>query len=233
MSTSKPLPLWNQLTLDIDLGNIHMTRTAKKQKYYVVWKGRRTGIFATWEECAAQVKGFTGARYKAFASRLEAEKALRSRPEKYTGKPVPIEERLIASQKPLLASYSVDAACSGVPGLLEYRGVFTRTGEEIFREGPFQNGTNNVGEFLAIVHALKWLKRQKLSEPVYSDSATAIKWVRRKVCNTALVPDKSNARLFKKIAQAEAWLRENEVDNPLLKWDTGAWGEIPADFGRK
>ncbi len=229
MTASKPIPLWNQLTLDLDVGTVQMTRTAQKQKYYVVWKGRRTGIFVTWEECSAQVKGFTGARYKAFPSRLEAEKAFRNGP----GKAVTLEERITSREKPLLQSYSVDAACSGVPGPLEYRGVVTRTGEEIFHEGPFQNGTNNVGEFLAIVQALQWLKRRKLSEPVYSDSATAIKWVRRKACRTTLVQDSTNAKLFKLIARAEQWLRENEIQNVILKWETQEWGEIPADFGRK
>ncbi len=229
MTASKPIPLWNQLTFDLDAGTVQMTRSAQKQKYYVVWKGRRTGIFETWEECAAQVKGFTGARYKAFPTRLEAEQAFRNGP----GKPVSLAERITSQEKPILQSLSVDAACSGVPGPLEYRGVHTRTGEEIFHEGPFENGTNNVGEFLAIVQALQWLKRKQLSEPVYSDSVTALKWVRRKVCHTTLVKDKSNAKLFKRIAQAEQWLRENELKTPILKWATSKWGEIPADFGRK
>ncbi len=233
MSASKPIPLWNQLTFEIDLGTVRMKKTAQKQKYYVVWKGRRTGIFSTWDECAAQVKGFTGARYKAFPSRSEAEQAYQGGPVRSSGKASGMEKYTTSREKPILQSYSVDAACSGVPGPLEYRGVFTRTGQEIFREGPYQNGTNNVGEFLAIVQALKWLKRKKLSEPVYSDSATAIKWVRRKVCNTSLKPDARNARLFKLIDQAEKWLHENEVKNPVIKWETREWGEIPADYNRK
>jgi len=90
-------------------------------------------------------------------------------------------------QSAIAGSYCVDAACSGSPGRLEYRGVVTSTGKEFFRQGPFENGTNNVGEFLAIVHALIWLKRKKVSSPVYSDSQTAITWVKRKACNTDLI----------------------------------------------
>ncbi len=210
-----------------------MTRKAKKSKYYVVWKGRRTGIFTTWEECSAQVNGYPDASYKAFDTLMEAERAWKGEYAAYAGKPASSQRWLFTPASPVRQSICVDAACSGSPGPLEYRGIATGTGKEIFREGPFENGTNNVGEFLAIVHALQWLKSQKASDPVYSDSETGIKWVRRKKCNTTLAPDGHNRALFKRISQAEAWLRENEVKNPILKWDTHLWGEIPADFNRK
>jgi ribonuclease HI len=127
----------------------------------------------------------------------------------------------------------VDAACSGSPGRLEYRGVDLRSGKEIFHQGPFANGTNNIGEFLAIVHALVMLKKKGSALPVYSDSDTAITWVKAKHCNTRLAADKMNAPLFELIDRAEEWLAEHKKNNPVLKWDTQAWGEIPADFNRK
>ena len=206
---------------------------SRNAKFYVVWKGRKTGVFSSWEECAAQVQGFTGAQYKSFASRLAAEQALRGKYETHVGKPVSSGEWLFAPNPPIAESYCVDAACSGSPGRLEYRGVVTSTGKEFFRQGPYENGTNNVGEFLALVHALAWLKRKRKSSPVYSDSETAIAWVKKKACNTELVPDGRNALLFELITQAEDWLDENTITNPILKWDTQAWGEIPADFNRK
>ncbi len=210
-----------------------MTRKAKKSKYYVVWKGRRPGIFSTWEECSAQVSGYPGARYKAFDTRLQAERAWKGDVAAAAARPASSQRWLFGPDSPVPESLCVDAACSGSPGPLEYRGVSTATGKEIFRQGPFENGTNNVGEFLAIVHALQWLAPKKSSEPVYSDSETGIKWVRRKKCNTTLAPDGRNQELFRRIAKAEAWLRENELRNPILKWDTHDWGEIPADFNRK
>ena len=216
---------------------------AKCATTYVVWKGRKTGIFTTWEECAEQVKGFAGAEYKAFESRAAAEKALQGDYSQYAGKPASSGQWLFAPVPPVAESYCVDAACSGSPGRLEYRGVHTSTGKGIFRQGPFENGTNNIGEFLAIVHALAWLQKKGIAAPVYSDSETAIAWVRAKKCNSDLLPDARNAPLFELIARAEAWLAENEfvVTNgcqlrnhfPVLKWDTEAWGEIPADFNRK
>lgn len=206
---------------------------AGKGKVYVVWQGRKTGIFPTWEACKAQVDGFAGAQYKAFASREAAERALAGTYQEYAGKPASRGEWLFAPEPPLSGSYCVDAACSGSPGPVEYRGVETATGEEIFRQGPFANGTNNVGEFLAIVHALAWMAQNGVAAAVYSDSETALAWVRGRKCKTELLRDGRNAALFERIARAEAWLRANEVTTPVLKWDTQAWGEIPADFNRK
>jgi ribonuclease HI len=204
-----------------------------KAKFYVVWKGRKTGIYTSWEDCAAQVIGFMGAEYKAFASRAEAKRALQSHYGRYAGKPASSGQWLLSPEPPIAESYCVDAACSGSPGRLEYKGVQTSTGKVIFRQGPFENGTNNVGEFLAIVYALEWLKQKRIEAPVYSDSGTAIAWVKKKRCNTNLIQDKKNASLFNLITRAEDWLDENKLINPVLKWDTRAWGEIPADFNRK
>jgi ribonuclease HI len=116
---------------------------------------------------------------------------------------------------------------------VEYRCLHTRTREVIFQQGPFANGTNNVGEFLAIVHALAFCQQKGLTLPIYSDSYNAILWVSQKKCNTRLARDGSNEELFALIERAERWLQQNEYENEVLKWETEAWGEIPADYGRK
>ncbi len=209
---------------------------AKGQKYYVVWKGHKTGIFTSWDECSAQVTGYPGAKYKSFASRKAAEEAFRSdHKASDKGRQVsrPSQERPLKIGQPILTSYSVDASCIGNPGELEYRCVYTETRKEIFRQGPFEHGTNNVGEFLAIVHALALFKREGLALPIYSDSKNAIAWVHEKRCKTKLKLDEKNAELFRLIERAEKWLKENEYANQILKWKTEAWGENPADFGRK
>lgn len=204
-----------------------------KPKFYVVWEGRETGVFETWKECSAQVTGYAGAKYKAFPSRAFAEKAFQGDYEDYKGQDVQNQAWLFAMDGPNPDSYSVDAACSGNPGIMEYRGVRTKSGEEIFRKGPYQQGTNNIGEFLALVHALALFKKEGDPTPIYSDSRVAMSWVRQKQCKTNLKPSKKNAQLFDIIEGAETWLQENEYPNEILKWDTKAWGEIPADFGRK
>ncbi|MFQ5651421.1 MAG: viroplasmin family protein [bacterium] len=208
-----------------------------KQKYYVVWKGRKSGIFESWQECNKQVSGFAGARFKAFPTRQAAEQAFQNDSSDYIGaktfEPDLSAEKLKAIGAPVLDSISVDAACDMVTGVMEYRGVETRTGKVLFQRGPFEGGTNNVGEFLAIVHAAALLKKQNSKLPIYTDSRTAMSWVRKKKANTKLAATKKNEKLFELIAQAEQWLAENEISNKILKWETRAWGEIAADYGRK
>ncbi|MCO5265008.1 MAG: ribonuclease H family protein [Lentimicrobium sp.] len=206
---------------------------AKKQKYYVVWSGRETGIFNSWEECERQISGFKTARYKSYDSIQEAKDAF--------AMGAPAKSTVISKagagsaggKVPFMISISVDAACSGNPGVMEYQGVETSTKRRLFHGGPFPEGTNNIGEFLAIVHGLGYLKKHNLSIPVYTDSKTAMAWVRNKKANTKIEPSRKNAALLDLIRRAEAWLRNNSWDNPILKWETTVWGEIPADFGRK
>ena len=203
-----------------------------KQKYYVVWKGRKPGIYSNWAECAAQVKGFADAQYKAFENRSAAQAAFRGDYEEYKGRPGRTQQWLFAPTRPALPSICVDAACAGSPGPLEYRGVLTESGEQLFHAGPFPYGTNNVGEFLAIVLAMDWLITKQHDWPIYSDSTNAIAWIRAGKCNTKLRRTSSNRLLFDFIARAEEALKTYPPFK-VLKWDTQAWGEIPADFGRK
>lgn len=208
----------------------------KKQKYYVVWKGRKTGVFSSWNICKKQIEGFEDAQFKSFTNKSEAEKAYKKTFADYKGKNTK-KATLSAKEKygtPILKSLAVDAACSGNPGILEYRGVLTNSKKQVFIQGPFKNGTNNIGEFLALVHGIALLKSKNLHNyPIYSDSKIAIKWVKRKKCNTKVVFNQTNKPLLELIERAEKWLQNNTYTNPILKWETKAWGEIPADFGRK
>jgi ribonuclease HI len=200
-------------------------------KFYVVWKGRRPGIYRTWADCSAQVNGFVGAQYKAFDSLPVAEEALRHPFADYMGKPAP-RQILLATPPYITESWSTDAACSGNPGRLEYRCVHTASGAEIFHH-TFQEGTSNIGEFLALVEALELLQQKNSHLPIYTDSHNAVLWVNAKKCRTRQARSPRNAPLFERIAHAVAWLASNTFPNKILKWDTAAWGEIKADFGRK
>lgn len=206
---------------------------AKKSKWYVVWQGHEPGIYDTWEECKVQTAGYAGARYKGFDSRSEAMRAYEDGAESYVRHNYLREADALSSAPPSFRALAVDAACSGNPGVLEYRGVLVDERREIFHVGPFPKGTNNIGEFLAIVHALALLKKHNLSMPIYSDSVTAIAWVRNKRCKTLLPRDAQTEHLLGVVARAEQWLKENTYQTQILKWDTSRWGEIPADFGRK
>jgi len=205
----------------------------KKITYYVVWSGRTPGVYATWADCEQQVKGFEGAKYKGFASQAEAEQAFHESPEKYIVRKAENTAKAKSLTKPVLPALAVDAACSGNPGVMEFRGVTADNGTEVFHRGPFVCGTNNIGEFLAIVLGLAWLKQNKLPWALYSDSRTALAWLKKGHADTKIEWNASNQDLFMMVRKAEMWLHDNTWTTPIYKWDTKAWGEIPADFGRK
>lgn len=204
-----------------------------KKRYYVVWNGVEPGIYNSWSECETQIKGVKQALYKSFATKGEAERAYNSSPQLYIGKDTKKEKATREWPATVeLQAIAVDAACSGNPGQMEYRGVYLATGQEIFHFGPIY-GTNNIGEFLAIVHGLALLKQKQSNMPVYSDSRNALLWVKQRTCKTKLPRTAESEDLFKYIERAEKWLKENHYSNRLIKWETDQWGEIPADFGRK
>ena len=204
-----------------------------KNKFYVVWEGKNPGVYASWEECKQQVQGFEGAKYKSFENEALANEAYHSSYWSFVSKKTP--KTLPANVKPPIEdALSVDAACSGNPGVMEYRGVYVKTKQEIFRQGAFEDGTNNVGEFLALVHGLALLKQKNSKMPLYTDSVTAIAWIKAKKCKTKLEKTPKNEAIFDLIRRAENWLMDNQpLANEILKWNTEHWGEIPADFGRK
>lgn len=211
----------------------------KKKNFYTVWNGVEPGVYSDWKDCKRQIDGYEGAIYKSFPSKEEAESAFNDNPWKYIGKQAQAnvnKTRTISitnNPEIIKNSIAVDAACSGNPGDLEYRGVYIQTGEEIFRQGPFEMGTNNIGEFLAIVHGLALLKQKGSNIPIYTDSANAIIWIKNKKCKTKLERLPENQTLFYMIERAEKWLKENTYTTQIIKWETKKWGEIPADFGRK
>ena len=209
---------------------------SKSKKYYVVWEGNDTGIFTSWDACKQAIQGYSGVKFKSFNNLTQAEYAFEGVYEEYVGKDTsstlsPQELKRIG--QPNLESIAVDAACSGNPGLMEYQGVDVKTKETLFKMGPFEESTNNVGEFLALVHAAAMMKKNNDARPIYTDSETAMAWIRAKKCCTKLPRTNKNFESFALVDRAEKWLQENTIVNPIVKWETKAWGEIPADFGRK
>ncbi len=211
-----------------------------KNRFYVVWSGRNPGIYSDWEVCKREIMGCKGAKYKGFPDRLSAEKAFKEGPDAYWGKDIaPVIDLSAAKEQPVSPCIAVDAACAGNPGKMEYQGVFVDFGVKpansypLFKSQVFPNATNNIGEFLALVHALALQKKNNWKYPIYSDSVNAQIWVRQKKCKTKLQPNAKNEYLFELVARAEKWLAENAIEVPILKWKTEIWGEIPADYGRK
>lgn len=209
-----------------------------KRKYYTVWSGHQTGIFETWKDCKAQIKDYSGAQYKSFETFEAAKKAYNGNYRDFIGTSKSPKSTLSTAElqkigQPNMYSISVDAASSGNPGIMEYRGVDTQTKKQLFIQGPFPQGTNNIGEFLALVHGLAFLKKHNSDRIMYTDSRIAMSWVRKKTCNTKMERNAKNKDLFDLIERAVHWLKTNTYSTTIVKWETKAWGEIPADFGRK
>lgn len=244
-----------------------------KQKWYVVWRGKQPGIYTTWADCEAQVKGAQASLYKAFSTPQEAEAAFAGNPYDYIGQrrdsavqpsdnaaggpsggsagrpsgcppkgpagcpPPPPTDRhdTVLPLPPAVTAdaWAVDAACAHNPGPMEYRGIDLRTGAVVFHFGPIY-GTNNIGEFLAIVHAMALMTQRGERRTIYSDSVNAMSWVKQRCCKSKLAQNARSQQAWQLIERAVAWLQSHDVKPfPLRKWETHLWGEIPADFGRK
>jgi len=215
-----------------------------KQKHYVVWVGRKPGIYTSWADCQEQINKFDDARFKSYETKTEADKAYKEGWKKHWGSGKSASTSGNGSFKPSSSnvetsdeidynSISVDVGTSGNPGPVEYKGVDTRTGEIIFSKAPIRKGTNNLGEFLAIVHGLAYLQKIGSNKTVYSDSVNALKWVKQKAVSSTLVRDESTKEIWELVDRAVQWLKTNHYPNKILKWQTKQWGEIKADYGRK
>lgn len=220
---------------------------ATKQKYYVVWEGRLPGVYDNWSDCEEQIINYPGAKYKSFSNAAEAAQAFRSGADDNSLADIgsfliaaadhreKISPRASYLDNPDIDhdAWAVDASCKGNPGIMEYRGVELKTGKVLFNVGPFNDATNNIGEFLAIVHALAQMYRQNEWHNIYSDSMTAQAWVRNRQVKTQLKPTDKNKKLFELLGRGLAWIRTHSWPVKILKWQTELWGEIPADYGRK
>ena len=228
-------------------------------KYYVVFKGFNPGVYDNWDEAKEQTNGYPGALYKSFSSPEEATLAFRN----YSGeddlnelfqiiniatqtKPVDRGNKqdlglsgefnhTFPPSNPEIdpKAWAVDAACAGNPGVMEYRCVDLSTGEVVFHMGPYEQATNNIGEYLALVHAMALMTKKGEWHNIYSDSKTAISWWKNRKVNTKLKPSSENQKVFKLLARASVWVNSHTFPMNVMKWNTERWGEIPADFGRK
>lgn len=123
---------------------------------------------------------------------------------------------------------ATDAAHSVKRGVTEYQGINLETGERLFYQ-DLGNQTVNIGEFLAVVEAVKYIIENDFQPRIiYTDSMTAISWFN----NKRTASNKKN----KDLQKAEIFLRVFAADVDTIEvvhWNNRAWGETPADFGNK
>ncbi len=202
-----------------------------KKKVYVVWKGVKPGVYDTWEECKQQIDGFADAKYMRFESYEKAVQAFNEPYYNYINQKNTSQQSFHSDMQSIVFdSISVDAACSVGIGVMEYRGVHTKTKKVLFHKGPFGGASNNIGEFLAIVHAMAYMQKNGLNYPIYTDSHTAVTWVKKKEIRTKI---ETSPQIADMLERALIWLKDNKPEYIILKWRTDLWGEIYADFGRK
>lgn len=228
----------------------------------MVWKGFEPGIYQDWEDAKLQTEGYPQAKFKSFKTAEEAVAAFRAglkddskdlgallaNASCHTAQPAaPGQGQETAGHRPEGSvnqswrqfpeidpdGWAVDASCLGNPGVMEYRCVSLKTGKEVFHMGPLAQGTNNIGEFLGIVHAMALMAKDHRWHTLYSDSTIAIGWAKKGMPRTTLTRNPANERIFELLGRAVIWLRNHRPECQLVKWNTEVWGEIPADFDRK
>jgi ribonuclease HI len=194
------------------------------KKLYVVFNGKTPGIYKTWPECQEQTKGVKGAKYKSYEDHAEA---IRDYEAHQNHSDIPQEE--------IDYSINVDASTLGNPGIMEYRCTYTKNKEVIFDSEKYEMGTNNIGEFLGLVDAMKYLKdKNELDRIIFTDSITALSWVKNKAIKTTLEKNKNTEKLYKKIEESVSWLQSEDVKTyKLSKWQTEKFGDVPSDYSRK
>ena len=157
-----------------------------QKKVYAVKKGRSTGLFASWEECKAQVDGFAGAIYKGFASMQEAQAwlfgtepmTMASLFDDEPPKKSPAHKKTVLDEAPASelssADYVVytDGSCLRNPdGPGGYAAVIVETKSGTARElsGGEPSTTNNRMELRAGIEALRTLPPDAVVD-FYTDS---------------------------------------------------------------
>lgn len=152
-----------------------------KKKYYAVRKGRKTGIFDTWDECKAQVTGYSSAEYKSFTQKEEAEQFVLG-----DEKRIEIDEKGDTEAK---EGYTLIKAY--VDGSFDRRtrryggGAIILVGNEEIEISEMGNERelvsmhNVAGELLGAIRAMEWVSKSGIEKPqlvIYHDYEGIHKW---------------------------------------------------------
>ncbi|MCF7809111.1 MAG: ribonuclease HI [Candidatus Marinimicrobia bacterium] len=147
---------------------------AKAKKIYAIFKGHQPGLYDTWDEASAQVKGFKGAVYKSFSSREEAILWLR---QCVLDEQEPVSEQLIdliktvdpAEKRDKRIIIHTDGGASPNPGKGGYGIVLAHGQHRKELSAGYKLTTNNRMEMMAVIVALRSLK-QPSEVTLFTDS---------------------------------------------------------------
>src|SRR5262245_12712058 len=122
------------------------------KKIYAVRVGREPGIYRSWDDCLAQVEGYSGAAYKSFTVLADAEAYL-------SGEAIQPEPTSPAPESSKQVVIYTDGACTGNPGPGGYGVVMIHGSREKELSAGFRLTTNNRMEILACIAGLAALKQ--------------------------------------------------------------------------
>jgi ribonuclease HI len=153
------------------------------RKFYVVWAGRKTGVFTDWTTTHQYVDKYPGAKFKSFVSREEADQAFRAGRPATAPSQRPLLPKVTAPSRIHIASVGLqiycDGACEPNPGN-------SGSGIAVYRDGALAelwyglynaNGTNNTAELNALHHAMLFAETAisaGLTAQILCDSTYAI-----------------------------------------------------------
>lgn len=143
-----------------------------KKKFYAVASGKNPGIYTTWPDAEAQVKGYGGAKYKGFSTRAQAE-AWMADPQwgkKKTQQPK--QNEAIAQHMPVAGRTEIytDGGAINNPGPGGYGVVILEKGESRELTGGYLHTTNNRMELMACVKGIEALSSRTEPVALFSDS---------------------------------------------------------------
>lgn len=146
------------------------------KKFYVIWVGREPGIYSDWPTAQKQIMKFSGAKYKSFPSKAEAEAA-------FAGGTVSSDANLSAPPVKTDIVIYCDGGCDPNPGKAG-SGVAVYQNDQLSQlwYGMFNpNGTNNTAELNALYYSLRLAQHainQGLSAQILCDSMYSIQCIR-------------------------------------------------------
>lgn len=197
------------------------------KKFYVVKVGRKTGIFNTWEECKEQINGFSGAKFKGFNTKEEAEAF-------FSGAEKTVKCEAYAYTD---GSYNEDEKMTGGGGIIYLNGnqypFITKTDD-----ADFVNMRNVGGEILAAMAAVEYAKELGINSLcIFHDYEGVGSWAKGD-WKTNKVATKGYAEFMKscdlsldyKKVEAHSGVEENEEADDLAKYAVGVIDNIEHNY---
>lgn len=161
-------------------------------KYYVVRKGKAPGIYRSWEECKAQVHGFSGAEYKSFKTEAEAKDYMGDS----TGQKT--EDQTVKDDTPVVEIY-VDGSYHSGTNEFSYGMIILQNGEELkhaekYKDKELAAMHNVAGEIKGAEAAMRYAVEHSLKKIIiYHDYEGIAKW-----CTGAWRTNKEGTKAYKK-----------------------------------